>query len=322
MLLNRALLLAALLPVTAFAQRELTQEALSRFEESVSARVEDGALNAQELTPTIVVSVLPAFEETRTWYPTAATAALIRVFGSGALRSCEACMSPRLYVADGRMEQNFAGPTIAEIIRLDDNTRGTAPPAKTALWLEETAQGVSLRIVDLRNSRILLAENFDGALMEAARTKRNFSLTRELERRARGDSITHTFFDAALYPGQHFSLDWAEQWGDGNRNLSGVTLSLFDPILGIGGNYFRVIPQALNIMVGAKVILSVPVAIIQGVSPGASTAGFPDPLLTAVLMVRIPIASSNFGVIASASTNLRFGLGISFMNLSLLPVLP
>jgi hypothetical protein len=39
-------------------------------------------------------------------------------------------------------------------------------------------------------------------------------------------------------------------------------------------------------------------------------------------MVRVPIGKSNFAVIASASTSLRFGLGLSLMNVSLLPVLP
>lgn len=323
MVLSRAFAACLLLlPVAAFAQRETTQEALSRLEETVSARVEDGALNAQDLQPAIIVSALPAFEETRTWFPTAATATLVRVFGAGSLRACEACMSPRLYVSEGRMEQNHAAPTMSEILRLDENSRGTAPPAKTAIWLDETPQGVSLRIVDVRNSRILLSENFDASLMEASRTRRNFTLTRELERRSRGDAITHLFIDIAVYPGQHFSLDWAEQWGDGNRNLTGVTLSGFDPLMGIGGVYFRVIPRALNVMVGAKVIMSVPTAVVSGLSQGGSTSGLPDPLLTAVGMVRIPIGSSNFGVILSASTNARFGLGISLMNLSLFPVLP
>jgi hypothetical protein len=268
----------------------------------------------------MVVSVSPAFEESKTWYPTAALATLVRVFGSEGLRSCEACMAPRLYVEEGRLEQNTTNLGATEITRLDESARGTATPARTAIWLEETADGVSLRIIDLRNSRIVLAENFDQGLASAAGTRRSFTLARELDRRARGDSLAHTFIDIAVYPGQHVSLDFTEQWGDTNANLSGVSFSLFDPILGVGGSYYRVVPQALNITVGLKILMSLPTAIVRGISQ--QDTDLIDPLLTGVLLVRVPIASSNYGLILSASTNGRIGLGLSLMNVSLLPFLP
>lgn len=321
MLLARLGFLALFVPALALAQRETSVDSLARVEESLTARIEDGALIQGDLQPAIVVSVMPAFEETKTWYPTAALQTLVRVLGASSIRSCEACMTPRLYVQPERLEENFNALTTEEIIRLDENSRGNAPPAKTAIWLDENPHGVSLRIIDLRNGRVLVAENFDPGLREMARTRRNFTLTRELERRSRGDSLTHTFLDVAVYPGQHISLDWAEQWGATNCNLSGVTLSLFDPVIGVGAHYFRVIPSALNIAVGVKVILSVPTALVQGIS-GDSSTELIDPLLTGVAMVRIPIATSNYGVILSASTNGRIGVGLSLMNISLFPVIP
>lgn len=320
MFLARLALLAALLPTAALAQRETTREALSRLEETLSMRVEDGGLALKDLVPAIVVSVTPAFEETRSWYPNAALAALVRVFGSASLRSCEACMAPRLYVEQGQLEQLTTSLGTAEITRLDESARGGAAPARTAIWLDETVQGVSLRIIDLKNSRIVLAENFDPMLVESARTRRTFSLARELERRARGDSIAHTFIDVAMFPGQHVSLDWTEQWGDTNSNLSGVSLSLFDPVLGVGVAYYRVVPNALNIMVGAKVLMSVPTALVINIT--GQQQQLLDPLLTGVLVVRVPIASSNYSVTLSASTNGRVGIGFSLMSLSLLPTLP
>jgi len=45
-------------------------------------------------------------------------------------------------------------------------------------------------------------------------------------------------------------------------------------------------------------------------------------LITGVAVVRIPIATSNYGVLLMASTNGRVGVGISLMNTSLLPVIP
>jgi len=37
----------------------------------------------------------------------------------------------------------------------------TLTPARAAIWLDETPGGVTMRIVDLRNSRIAFAENFE-----------------------------------------------------------------------------------------------------------------------------------------------------------------
>jgi hypothetical protein len=320
LLLTPAALLALALPASGLAETENTRSSLARLEETLSLRIEDGGLARDKVTPAIVVSLAPALEESRAWYPTAALASLVRVFGAGSLRACEACMAPRLYVAGGRVEQLTSGLDAAEIVRIDEGARGGAAPARTAVWLDETPQGVSIRIIELATSRIVLAQNFDAGLAEPARSRRSFTLARELDRRARGDSLTHTFLDLVLYPGQHVSLDWNEQWGITNANLSGLTISLFDPVLGVGATYYRIVPSALNITVGAKVLLSVPTALVRGFD--ANVDEVIDPMLTAVFVARIPILSSNYAITLSGSTNGRIGVGVSFLNTSLLPFLP
>lgn len=321
MLLTRHLVLAAALlsPTLGWAQRETTREALVRLEESLSLKVQDEGLRTAELLPAIVVDVSPAFEQSRTWFPTAALNSLGRVFGSGGLRMCEACLVPRTLVDNGRLEQNVGDLSIPEIVRLDEASRGKSAPARSAMWLQETVSGVSLRIIDLRNARIVLAQNFDPQLQEEARSSANAMVTKELERRQRGDSLAHTFVDIGVLPAQHISLDWSEQWGDTNANLSGFTVAAFDPVLGLGGHYFRVIPQAFNLMVGAKVMFSLPTALVNAVSPGTNLI---DPLITAVLMARLPLFRTNYALELSLSTNGRFTVGISLLNFSLLPFLP
>lgn len=314
------LLLLLLLPSTALAQRESTRAALSRVEEVMAMRLEDTGGTTRDLAPAIVVSVRPAFEETVAWYPGAALAALVRIFGTASLRSCEACMAPRTWVEDGRLEQVSGDLDTEEIVRLDERYRKDAPPARTAIWLDENAEGVSLRVLDLHNGRILLADNFDPLLTGRARTYRTTTLTRELERRRRGEALTHTFVDVTMYPGQHVSLDWSEQWGDTNANLSGLTLSLFDPLIGAGGHYARAVPSARNLLVGGKVIMSLPSAAVSSIT-GENTEVI-DPLLTGVFLVRFPIPDSNFGISFTASTNGRVGVGISLLNSSVLPFLP
>lgn len=318
-----ALLLVLLVAAPARADREVTREALARLEETLRMRREDRSSALTELTPALIVSTRPMFEETRTWFPAAARAALVAVLGSSGLRVCEACAAPRTFVADGSLVQNTGDVSLEELLRLDEGTRGTSAPARTAVWLDETEAGVALRIVELANARVVLAENFEPYLEERARTRRNFSLTRDLERRSRGDALTHVFIDAALYPSQHVSVEWAEQWGPDNGNLAGFVLSAFDPVLGLGAAYHRVIPQALNITVGAKAVLSVPTAVIDLLATqGAAPTQLIDPLMSVVFVVRVPIPQTNFGLTVTGSTNGRFGAGISLMNFSLLPILP
>jgi hypothetical protein len=304
----------------AAAQRANTREALSRAEETLSVRIEEGVLKRNEVTPAIVVSTSARYQESETWFATAALSSIQRALGAGSLRACEACMAPRVHVQQGRLEHNYVAPTMEEIARLDEQHRGRDPPAKAAIWLDETADGVSLRIIAMGTSRILYAENFDSRMREQERSAENFTVAQELERRQRGESLVHTFIDFGLLPGQHVSGDWVEQFGEQNENLVGPTISLFDPFVGIGGAYYRVIPQAFGIAVGAKAIVSVPTALVSAAA--GDTTNVIDPLLTGVAVVRIPIFDTNYGVLLTASTNGRFTAGISLLNISLLPVLP
>lgn len=308
------------LPRAAFAQRETTRAALTRVEELMEMRLADSGRTAKELSPAIVVSLKPAFEETQSWYPAAALSSLTRVFGSGSLRACEGCMVPRTWVGEGRVEQSSSDLSIDEIVRLDERFRRDGPPARTAVWLDETIEGVSLRVIDLRNGRVLVADNFDPLMEERTRSYKTVSLTRELDRRVRGEAITHTFIDLTVYPGQHFSFDWVEQWGSTNRNISGLSLSLFDPVTGIGGTYVRVLPSAFNMLIGGKILMSLPTALVSSIA--GENIEVIDPLLTGVFIVRFPIGHSNYAITFTASTNGRVGVGISLLNTSVLPFLP
>ena len=145
-------------------------------------------------------------------------------------------MAPRAYVGNGLLNYQTGPVGLDEVIRLDDNSRGNAAPAQAAIWVDELVSGVAIRIVDLDTARVLFAMNVDPNLIENERSRRNYTLSQELDRRSRGDSITQSFVDLALYPGQHLSADFTDQWGPDNRNLSGVTLSLFDPVVGIGAS--------------------------------------------------------------------------------------
>jgi hypothetical protein len=304
-------------PWTARAGPDATRDALDRLEEILELRIEDRQLSPSEVVPAILVSVEPRYEASEAWFAARSLEVLDRAFGSGALRLCEACMAPRAYVGDGNLAYQTGPVGLDEIVRLDDQTRGAAQPARSAIWLDEHRGGVAIRIVDLATGRVLFAQNVDPFLVEHKNTRRMYTLSEELERRARGDSLTQAFVDFALYPGQHIALDWTEQWGATNANLSGVTLSVLDPVAGIGAVHYRRV-DFLDLLIGAKLIVSVPTALVRLVDD----VDVLDPLLTGVAITRVPFGRSNYGAILSVSTNGQVGFGISLMNISLLPVLP
>ena len=186
-------------------------------------------------------------------------------------------MAPRTVVEEGHLAFQTGPVSLTDVRRLDAGARGEATPARTAIWLDEHRGGVSIRIVDLATSRVIFAQNVDPGLYETRNSNRVYTLSAELERRARGDSLTQAFVDVAVYPGQHISLDWTDQWGETNSNLSGVTLSLFDPIVGIGAVHYRRVPF-LDLLVGGKAIVSLPTAIARSVSQ--DSGDIIDPILT------------------------------------------
>ncbi len=318
LLLGGFLLLAS---TAAWAERAPTSEALERMGEALQPALE-GPLNG--VVPLMIVGAAPAFEETRASFPTAVVASLAGVFGGANLRACEACMTTRVDVADGRLVHNSVTVSLEEIVAIDARTRGTAAPARAAIWVDETADGITIRIVSLENGQILYARNFDGALREEQRSGQVFNLTSDVQRRLRGESLTHLFIDGALYPNFHISADVVDQFGTRNLDLAGITMSLVDPVFGVGAVYYRVIPEAFNLTVGGQVVVSIPTAAGNALSgaTGGAIGDLIDPLLTAVLVARWPIPQTSYAVLLTASTNGQVGVGISLMNVGFLPVLP
>lgn len=300
----------------AHAQRSSTADALDRLDDVLERAVEDGALKG--MVPMILVGAQPAYEDTRNWFPTAAARALADVIGNTNLRACEACLQPRVQAEGGALVYSSGALSVAEIVTLDQDTRGNAPPARSAATIHETPTGVAVRIIDLKNGAVLFAQNVDDAFTERKNTAKGFTYAADVERRLRGESLTHIWFDLALYPGQHISLDVVDQFGDKNLDVAGVTFSFLDPVLGVGAAYYRVIPEAFNLTVGAQAVVSIPTAATTALDAGDLI----DPLITGVLVVRWPIFDTSYGIVGTASTNGVVGIGVSLLNIDFLPVLP
>jgi hypothetical protein len=310
-------LLAALSSTTAYAQRDATRDALDRLEDVMLPAVDGGALEG--VAPIIVVGARPAFESTRAWFPTAAVVAFGAAVGVGKLRVCEACMQPRVQAQEGAFVYSSGAMSIAEIVAIDADTRGAAPAAAAAAWIDETNDGVAVRVVSLRTGQLLFAKNIDGGLVELKRTSQTFRFTDDVERRLRGESLTHVWIDLGLVPGQHIAMEVVDQFGDKNLDMAGISATLLDPIVGFGGAYYRVIPEAFNITIGAKALVSIPTALGNAFGVDGEVI---DPLFTGVVVVRWPIPQTSYAVLATASTNGVLTVGVSLLNINFLPVLP
>lgn len=306
-----------LLWMSAWAGPEISRESLERVEELLEVRLDDGRLSKARLAPAMVVSTEPRYVDSVEWYPTAALESLVEALGASSIRLCQACMQPRVSSANGRLEMQSGPMSLDEIASLDAATRGAGVPAKTAIWLDETSRGVSIRIVDLSTGELLYAQNVDPTLDEVKRTQRTYSLAAEYERRAKGLSLTQVFVDLAIYPGQHISLDWTDQFGKRNDVFAGFSVSLFDPVVGVGAVYYRRVPF-LNILLGGKFLVSIPTALANNVSN--DVGDLIDPMVTLVGVVRVPIKRSNYGAVLTISTNGRVALGLSLLNVHLIPV--
>ena len=307
-------------PVAALGARATTADALARLEEIVAARLRAGAIHRAAVLPTLLVSTRPRYEASEGWFEVQAVSTLARIFGGAGVRLCEGCMVPRVEAAHGRLDYSSGPLTLAEIAAFDDRYRGDSARARTATWIDETATGVAVKMVDLATGQIVFAQNVDPLLLDTGSSSRTFTLAEELERRQRGESLTHAMVDMGMYPGQHFSLEWADQWGDTNANLTGFALSFYDPILGVGASHHRVLSW-LNTSIGAKVFMSIPTAVVGSQIDDGDTEIL-DPLITGVFVVRVPFGRSNYAALLTASTNGEVALGITLLNTSFLPLLP
>lgn len=311
------------------AQRATTEGGLARAREAIAEAQRDGGVPGDVVV--LLVSARPAFTETKASFPAAATAVVVEAFGARQVRACDACMNPRLVQGESSLLYETGEAGLQTLLALDAGARGSAPAARLALWLDETPAGVALRIVDLADGAVLLSRHLEPGLDTRQRSARHVSVTEDIERRLRGDSLTHVHWNLGLYPGQHLGLELLDQFGPQRQDMAGLSLTLINPVAGIGGAYQRVFPEAWNVTVGAKVIIGIPGLVIQTLNDqtgaNADFTNFIGGPVTAMASAQLPIFDTNYAVFAFAGLHLpRFspsvGVGISLLNVHVLPILP
>ena len=306
----------------AHAQNILTLDALARLEEILTQKLETQEINLADHGPVLLIEAKPFYQDSLSSFRSAVLKSITNVFTQGSVRDCQRCEKPYVYEFQGRLIHSTGHLDFQEIRNLDQMIRGTQVAAKSAMWVQETRNGVSLNMVNLYTGQVVFAQNITPELEWTQRSRANFTRSEIYAMRARGERISHAFMDAGGMVGGHWSFDWSEQWGVSNRNLTGFTISLITPILGVGVNYGRIFPNLWNASLGGKFMLSIPSLLVNNLSKGR-TSEVIDPLVTFMGFARIPFTPrSNFGGFIFVTSSAKLGIGISTFSINLLPVAP
>ncbi|MCX6131646.1 MAG: hypothetical protein NTX25_21615 [Proteobacteria bacterium] len=177
---------------------------------------------------------------------------------------------------------------------------------------------LSIRMVVLNSGELIFASTIDSKVEWSSRSMRNFTDSRLRERQVRGEAIIHRHIDLGLLPlggAPHIGWSIMQQWGSSNQYLSGISISLSNPLLGIGVNWFKVFPRLNNSLIGFKVLGSIPELLTKSLSKGSGSSGLTgDQALTVLGMIKYPLFGQpeQFYLNAYVSSGGSIGFGLSF----------
>lgn len=221
----------------------------------------------------------------------------------------------------------------AEEINFEQGGSLNTKPTKTNMTIIENKFGFVYRLSSTSDSQIVDAATVTKGPSLENRTEKKFSYYKNQERQYEGRSIYHSMFDFAVYPNPHIAWSYLEQWGEYNEYLSGFSLSLAGPGLGLGVAIFKALSSNPKLLVGTKVYANV-FNVLQRTITGDSNSeeeeteteegeeeeerGPPDGvisdnLITVAIQVRYELLDNGrLGIIAFANTDASFGVGLSF----------
>jgi hypothetical protein len=221
----------------------------------------------------------------------------------------------------------------AEKINFEQGGSLNTKPTKTNMTIIENKFGFVYRLSSTSDSQIVDAATVTKGPSLENRSEKKFSYYKNQERQYEGRSIYHSMFDFAVYPNPHIAWSYLEQWGEYNEYLSGFSLSLAGPGLGLGVAIFKALSSNPKLLVGTKVYANV-FNVLQRTITGDSNSeeeeteteegeeeeerGPPDGvisdnLITVAIQVRYELLDNGrLGIIAFANTDASFGVGLSF----------
>lgn len=289
-----------------------TREDLRAVEDRLRLEASDDRRSIESITPILIATPQAHWKESVADFGPSVMEVLSRVFPeSGQLIPCAECLQNRVWVSsDNRTVVQNGELSLTDLARLRE--RPGFAQAKSLLLVKETPSGIEVRLVSLDDGRILYQGLADAtrSLTDAVPPLR---LTRELERRQRGEALTYFHFDLGLYPDGLVQMKWLEQWGSRNQHLSGLAIGAFNPTGALGLTYLYMLPWQRKMTVGLTGYYG-----LSGVFSAGSTDLAENFLGQASFNLAL---SGSYGVFVSVDTKGVISAGFSLQNPVFLPFL-
>ena len=250
------ILLFSLLLVTGTLHGQSTiSTLLGDWQQRMEEHKEDGLWRDREVSPIALVAVSQGETKASSKVINQTIGMASRIFPRN-LMVCEVCLNPEMQPGSGLYYRY--GQVSLEDVRNAYRDIERKPIA--ALWVSYNKGMLSYRIVSLETGHVIYSENIHENMDWNGRSIRNFSKSRMAERVGRHEAIYHHQWDLGLYPGFHLGYSFLNQWGQHNDYLSGLTMSVAGPLLGLGVAFFKVIDSPAHPLVGVKLMVNLPEA--------------------------------------------------------------
>jgi hypothetical protein len=294
-----------------------TSSDLALLEDLLTQRLESEPGLRERVTPLLVAPPVHHWVESRGDFAAAANRVLATAFPTpGALIACEDCDTWRLHVQEGASLSIVNGElSLAELARIRQDPRYGG--AKALVHVEETPAGVSLRLIELVDGRVLVTLLADST-ERLSEVRPYLHYGEERERRLNGESLSYVFINLGLWPKGLFQTEFVEQWGDRNQYVTGVGLSFFNPTFALGVVYHYMIPSLRQLQVVGSLYYPLQNALGSAVDRSKND----DLASKFVVQAMTEYAfTGSFAVFASLSTEGNLSLGVNLYNPLFMPFL-
>lgn len=272
----------------------------------------DSDLKAR-VTPTLLATPVHHWYESRQDFASQATAMIKSILKEpNDVILCGDCNLWRLNIATGeRLHMQNGELALGELTILKSQQK--YGQAKSLTVIRETPSGIELKVVELDDGRILLSALADGN-SDLDTQKPWLRYTKERSRRLRGEGLTYGMVNLGVYPKPLVQFEFIEQWGAQNQHLSGVGISLINPVAALGAVYHYLWHSNKKIHFSGALYLPLAETLVPDQDQG--------PVGRFVLqgMAQYNFSKSHaFGL--SISTQGVVSLGIVFQDILLLPII-
>jgi hypothetical protein len=309
------ILIALVFSKPALALFQQTAADLAVLEDTLKFKFGDESEARRELLPILLATPRHLWKESRDDFAASVIATFGRVFTeAGTIINCPDCDTWRLNVRDNQQIMiNNGELSLSELGALKQTP--AYANAKTIAFVRETASGVEFKIIALNDGK-LVHQSLSDSTKDLNTVKPYLNYAAERERRLRGESLSYVFVNFGVYPNGLFQLEFIEQWGSRNQHLSGIGISLLNPVFALGGVYHYLMPGRPRLNFSGAIYYPLANAIASAVTDDSDLS---DAL---VLQASVQYMFSNsYAAFAAIGTEGGLSIGLTMFNPLFLPIL-